>query len=257
MVKGISVAALAMLFTVSLGADVKITSTTTGKMMGQGGTGETVQYIKGAKMRADTKMGGDAISTIYDVDTQRMIVLNHKKKEAEVFSIQDLASQVKAIGEADIKVQVTPTGQTKPCLDQTCDGYDIQISVAFSPIPDQPMTMIMGGPAWIAKNAPGRADLTAFYTAASEKGFIFSDPRVAKAQPGQAKGMAAFYKSMADAGVPYATEMQIKIEGSGMMAAMMSKMGGSSFTTTVTAISTDPIGADMFEVPAGYQTKTR
>jgi hypothetical protein len=119
------------------------------------------------------------------------------------------------------------------------------------------MTMIIGGPAWIAKDAPGRADLMAFYKAASEKGFIFSDPRAAKAQPGQAKGMAAFYKAMAEAGVPYATEMSIKIEGSGMMAAMMNKMGASSFSSTVTNISTEPIGADVFEVPAGYQTKNR
>jgi hypothetical protein len=257
MFKGISTAALALALTASLHADVKITSTTSGKMMGQGGAGETVQYIKGSKMRADSKLGGDATSVIYDVDTQRMIQINHKKKEAEVFNIQELAAQVSAISEADIKVKLTPTGQTKPCLDQTCDSYDIQIAVAFSPIPDQPMTMIMGGPAWISKNSPGHADLMGFYKAASEKGFIFSDPRVAKAQPGQAKGMAAFYKALAEAGVPYSTEMSIKIEGSGMMAAMMNKMGGSSFTSTVTAISTETLGADMFEVPAGYQIKKR
>jgi len=257
MFRGIFAAGLAMLFTVSLHADVKITSTTSGKMMGSGGTGETVQYIKGTKMRVDSKVGGDAVSTIYDVDTQSMIVVNHKKKEADVYNMQQLLGDVKGINDADIKPQVTPTGQTKPCLDQTCDGYTILISVAFSPIPDQPMTIVMGGPAWIAKNAPGRQDLAAFYNAAAEKGFIFTDPRAAKAQPGQAKGMAAFYRAMAAAGVPYSTDIQIKFEGSGMMAAMMNKMGSSSFASNVTAVSTEPIGAEMFEVPAGYQTKKR
>jgi hypothetical protein len=51
-------------------------------------------------------------------------------------------------------------------------------------------------------------------------------------------------------------EMSMKIEGAGPMATMMNKMmGGSAFSQTVTAVSTDTIVAPTFDVPAGYKLK--
>ncbi len=54
---------------------------------------------------------------------------------------------------------------------------------------DATMTMVMTGPVFIAKGAPGSADYAKFYLAAAEKGFIMSDPRAAKGAPQQVKGM--------------------------------------------------------------------
>jgi hypothetical protein len=73
---------------------------------------------------------------------------------------------------------------------------------------NEQVTFVLFGPICLARNGPGAADVMAFYKAAAEKGFIFNVPRTAKAQPGQAKGM------------------NFKFEGTGAMAAMMSKMGG-------------------------------
>ena len=62
------------------------------------------------------------------------------------------------------------------------------------------MTIAMTGVSWIAKGAPGSAEYSAFYKGAAEKGWIFTDPRAAKAQPGQAKAMAEMYTQFAQIG---------------------------------------------------------
>ncbi len=90
--------------------------------------------------------------------------------------------------------------------------------------------------------------------AAVEKGWIFSDPRGAKAQPGQAKVMAEMYRQMADVGgIPYETDMQVKMSGSGPMAAIMSKMGNVTMTSTVDSVEVGPLADDLFVPPAGYK----
>ncbi len=92
---------------------------------------------------------------------------------------------------------------------------------------------------------------------AAQKGLFFTDPRAAKAQPGQAKGMTALYNQIAGLGVAYATELAFSFEGKGMMAQMMNKMGGMTMTGEVTDVSAAPIADSVFEVPAGYKTKTQ
>ena len=58
-------------------------------------------------------------------------------------------------------------------------------------------------------------------------------------------------------GVAYATELAFSFEGKGMMAQMMNKMGGMTMTSEVTDVSAAPIADSVFEVPAGYKTKTQ
>jgi hypothetical protein len=65
--------------------------------------------------------------------------------------------------------------------------------------------------------------------------------------------MAAMYRKVAGLGVLLAQEMNIKFEGSGPMAGMMSKMGGSTMTSEVVDVSADSIPDSTFEVPADYK----
>ena len=107
---------------------------------------------------------------------------------------------------------------------------------------------------WIVKGAPGTQEYIAFYKGAVEKGWIFSDPRAAQGQPGQAKAMAEMYRQLAaTGGVPYETEMSIKMSGDGPMAGMMAKMGNITSTSTVESIETSAVAAEMFAPPAGYK----
>jgi hypothetical protein len=68
--------------------------------------------------------------------------------------------------------------------------------------------------------------------------------------------MTDMYRKMSELGVPFATEMKMGIEGEGPMAEAMKKIG-STITTEVTSISTAPIPATVFDMPAGYKVKKR
>jgi hypothetical protein len=116
------------------------------------------------------------------------------------------------------------------------------------------MTVTVQGPVWIVKNSAGTADYDHFYKTAVEKGWIFSDPRAAKAQPGQAKAMAEVYKQIsASGGVAYETDMQVKISGEGPMSALMGKLGNTSISTLVTDVQTGPLSDDLFAPPPDYK----
>ena len=237
-------------------ADVTIKEKVSGKGMMAIAGGEATKYIKGARMRVDSAAGGNETSMLIDVNTQQMIVLNHKRREAEVNDMTKLSAEMAKLPISDIEASITPTKETRQIAGTTCAVHDMQVTVPTTMGTEQ-MTFVLFGPICVAKNGPGASDVMAFYKAASEKGFIFSDPRTAKAQPGQAKGMAAMYREMAALGVPLSQEMNFKFEGSSPMAAMMSKMGGSSMTTDVVSISTDAIPDSTFQIPEGYKTVKR
>jgi len=238
-------------------ADVTLKQTTGGKGLGISGTASATTYIKGNRMRSDVVMGDKTQTTIFDVDAQKMYVFDSKKKEADVWDMATFGAELsKTVDMSGAKASVKPNGQTKQIAGRAATGYDLEISMqsAMGGSKDMTMTVTLSGPAWIVKGAPGSADYARFYKAAVAKGWIFSDPRGAKAQPGQAKAMAEMYKQMAEiGGVPYESSMQIKMSGSGPMAGLLSKMGNVTMTTTVDSVDVAPLADDLFAPPAGYK----
>jgi hypothetical protein len=240
-------------------ADVTMKATVASKGMGQSGTMASTTYVKGSKMRNDVVMGDTTRTTIFDLDTQKMITFDSKKKEADAYDMQKMSEDMsKAVQVNEMKASVKPNGKTKELLGKTATGYDMTISLPAMMGGAGGMKMVVNieGPMWIVKGAPGTAEYLAFYKAAVEKGWFFSDPRVAKAQPGQAKAMAEVQRQLASTGgIPYEQEMTVKMSGDGPMASMLAKMGNITSTTTVTAIETGTLAADLFAVPAGYKLK--
>lgn len=256
MIRTFCIAAIVGVLATPAIADVTVTT----QVAGKGGESQSITYIKGLKMRSDSSMLGTPTTTITDIETQKFISINHKKKEVTVYDMaqfrQDLDKSMKA---SQAEASLKPNGQTKDIAGRACTGYDISMALpmAMGGQGGPEMTMVMSGPVFIAKGAPGSADYARFHNAAAEKGFIMSDPRAAKANPSQTKGMTQLYKAIGDTGgIPYYMEMSVKIEGGGPMAGMMSKMmGGAAFTQTVTAVSTDAVPDDKFTVPADYKVK--
>ena len=254
---------LVALFTIALAvpafADVTIKSTGTGKGMGVGGTTTMVTYIKGNKMRTDTVMGDTTRTMIFDVDAQRLYSFDSKKKEVDAWDMQAFgATMSQSVDTAGMKSSIKPNGQTKQLLGKPAVGYDMEMSVpaTMGGKDGMKMTVIISGPIWIVKGAPGTAEYLGFYKGAVDKGFIFSDPRGAKGNTGQAKAMAETYRQLAaTGGIPYEQETNLKMTGDGPMAGMFAKMGNISMTTTVNSVETTAIAADLFAVPAGYKLK--
>ncbi len=238
-------------------ADVTLKQTTGGKGMGISGNASGATYIKGNKMRSDVVTGDKTQTTIFDVDAQKMYIFDSKKKEADVWDMAAFGAELSNnVDMSSAKASVKPNGQTKQIGAQTAAGYDMEISMPSAMGGSKEMTMMvsLAGPIWVVKNAPGSADYARFYKGAVEKGWIFSDPRGAKAQPGQAKAMAEMYKQMAEiGGVPYETNVQIKMGGSGPLAGLLSKIGNITMTSTVDSVEVTPLADDLFAPPVGYK----
>jgi hypothetical protein len=205
-------------------------------------------------------MGDTTRVSIIDLDAQKMFSFETKKKEADVYSLAALqADMAKAVDTAALKATFEPNGKTKEIAGRTATGYDMSMTMPTAMGGgEMKMTLTMSGPVWIVKGAPGTADWANFYKQAADKGFVFGDPRAVKANPGQSKAMAEFYRKMADTGgIAYETEMTMKMDGSGPLAGIMAKMGGGSTTTTTTDVSAAALADDLFAVPADYKLRER
>jgi hypothetical protein len=238
-------------------ADVTLKQKTGGKgMMAAAGDGESTVYLKGLKFRTDQTSGNRRTSMLMDANGSQMVLINHEKKEADVFDVaKSKEAMASVVSVSDIKSTITPTGQTRQIAGSTCAVYDVTITMPVK-LADMPMTMSMTGPYCMVKNGPGAADFAAFYKAAAEGGFIFGDPRAAKASPAP-RAMTEMYRKISELGTPFSMDMNMKMEGDGPMAAIMSKMGNAGMTSEVVSVSTDTIADAMFEIPAGYKINKR
>ncbi|MBA3948814.1 MAG: hypothetical protein H0X44_02585 [Acidobacteria bacterium] len=237
-------------------AQVTLTEKTTGTGMGQNMSGEGKQYIKGTKMRTDQTMGGKRTSVIIDAGTQQMIVLDHSKKEAVVTDMRAITKDLAKIEASDVRASITPTSVKRQIAGASCTVHDMDVRVPAKVGPGgDDVIVTMKGPVCLTTGGPGVADYQAFYRAAAEKGLFFTDPRAAKAQPGQARGMTELYRQMAGKGVAYATDLSFTFEGKGMMATMMNKIGAMTMKSEVVSASGAAIDVSVFAVPPGYKTK--
>jgi hypothetical protein len=239
-------------------ADLTLIQNLSGKGMGLGGNTVTTTYIKGTKMRTDSVSGDITRTMIFDVDAQKMYMFDSQKKEADVWEMADFGKQVgTAVDASELSASVKSNGQTRQLSGKTAHGYDMSISMPTRMGDEKSgmkMTVTLSGPVWVVKDAPGTEDYLRFYKAAADKGWIFGDPRAARGSPGQARAMTEMYRQLAaTGGVPYETETSIKMSGEGPMAAMMSKMGGITSTTTVQSAATTAISETLFMPPAEYK----
>jgi hypothetical protein len=249
---------LACLVAAPAAADVTVTATTSGKapMVGDM-AGTSVTRIKGNKMRMDTTQGDRETAIIFDVDGQRMIVLDLKKKEATIMPTAKLQEVMSKTTTGEAKASVTPTAETKTVAGISCKVHNVTVEVPFSMGgPGMQMALVMSGPACLSKDAPGYADYQRLYSAIAEKGFILGDPRSAQG-PGaaMARGMTDFQKTMAAAGVSLEQSMHAELKGDGPMAGMMGRMFKIDSGHVVTKIESGDVDAAIFEVPAGFKVK--
>jgi hypothetical protein len=256
--KHVTLAAFVMLAAaVPARADLKLTELVNGKGLGLSGNFNATTYIKGLKLRIDTGSGDKMSTMIFDAENRKIYAFDAKKKEADVWDMADLAKTIGAADASTATASFKANGQTKPINGKTATGYDMSIAMPArmgDAKNGMNMTVTLTGTTWIVKGAPGSADYQKFYTAAAERDFIFTDPRAAKAQPGQAKVRAQMYRQMAaTGGVPYETQMNIKMSGEGPMAAMMSRVGNLEMLSTLQNAESAPLSDDMFAPPAGYK----
>ncbi len=273
----------------ALRADVTIVQTTTveggmATMAAQAGgrslSPTITTRIKGLKGRTDADNGTIAVSTIIDLATRQLIVLHPEQKTATLITAPmpgtpaagtttgttttggtTTGTPPSTITLPKIESSVTPTGKSQVIDGIKCDEFTFNTKMDMgemtgSQIPPeaaammQGMMLMMQGSIWVAKEAPGMADYTAFQKAAAS-----SDMAAATlgASGINIPGMEKLMKAMTSVqGLAYLTEMTINIEGTGQIADMMRQMGPMKVTSKVSSVKADALADDLFKVPEGY-----
>jgi hypothetical protein len=246
-------------------ADVTLTMTNTieGPMAAlTGGSAPSMTLrIQGQKSRTDMEVMGRTFATISDVAGKQMVVLDPGEKTVRRMPLDPPgvpAAGPTAMPKMDVSVE--PTGRTEQIAGQACEEFRIAIIMDMSQVgtalanPDvrdamKDMRMVMRGATWISRSSPAATEFLKFQESARAAGL---------ANPTNLFGNQGAPDPIAQAvargeGLPCLSEIEMNYEGTGPMIEMMKKMGTMKVTSRLTAISLDPIAADMFVVPSDYQ----
>ena len=258
-----------------LTADLTITTVTTieGAMMSAGSGGiapKVVVRISGAKSRMDVDMGDQVVTTISDTATNQAWLLRPDEKTAQLLQPEAAApSDAPAVAVPGIDASVTPTGQRRDINGVPCDEYSITMKLDLASVagggaalPPEAASMLkdvflhVSGSIWAAKDAPGAAEYAAFQKTASRLAAAVAGRTVSGGAGGPApipSGMDRLLTGFPEAsGIPYLTELTTSLEGTGPLAVLLQQMGQMKITGKVSTISTEPVPADLFNVPEGY-----
>lgn len=253
---------------VPLHADLTFTQTTTieGPMaaMMAGKPMVMVTRIKGKKARVDMEIMDRKISSLTDLATKEITVLDHVEKTAQPMNAMTPASS--EMPNLDVEVSFKATGQSRPIDGVVCDEHAFKMSFGFGEMmggkapPEaaemmKGMKMVMDGSIWIAKGGPGAAEYVAFQKAAVDAKLtsVLAGLMGGQNRAGLDKLMAAVSEAP---GLPYVTEIAIAVDGQGPMVEMMKKqLTGMKLIQKTSSVSTDAVGDELFKVPADYAVK--
>src|SRR5262245_51059995 len=111
MTRWILTTALAFVAFAPAHADVTLKATAEGKGLGMSGSTSNLTYIKGLRMRSESTSSKASNVTIFDVDGQKMYILNEKKKEAEVWDMAAFAQKIgETVSDDSVRASMKPNG---------------------------------------------------------------------------------------------------------------------------------------------------
>ena len=134
--RGIATIAVLALLHGTLGADVRVTTTTTiegavAAMMG-GLVPSMVTHIQGSKARTDIVVGDQKIATIVDADAKQVTVLNATDMTAKVVSAESMPAATESMTMPKIDASLKPTGQSKLLGGTQCQEHLLTMTMSMA-----------------------------------------------------------------------------------------------------------------------------
>ena len=263
--KWLAVVAVCAISVVSLRADVTVTTIMTmegaaAANMPPGALPKITMRVKGMKSRSDIEASGMTVSVITDLVTKQVITLMPNTKTAMVTTADSVASGGAPIAIPKIDASLKPTGKSQTIEGVVCDEHTFTMvmdmaSMAGAQMPPEAAEMLKGvkmamnGSIWVAKSAPGVAEIMAFNKAALSSGLLAAVSGMKAGQPGMDQLMNA---AASAPGIPYLTEMTMEMQGEGPMVEAMKQMGAMKMIQKVSSVSTEAIPDALFQMPEGY-----
>jgi hypothetical protein len=247
-----------VLFATYLGADVRITETVVAKAGDRSQPAATrVTAVQGNRMRIDHQQDKESASTLYDLNDSVTIALDTKKKRADVRAMAERNAKLeKLYPRARTTTTLTATGTRRDVAGVSCGDHTFSVRVPLTK--DESIAFMLTGSACVAADAPGAGDYLAFARAAIDRQLLLgpaSDNRLVLAL---VRAQTELYRALADAGgIPFVVDMNMAVDGKGMLAGMVRKLLSGSRTSTVTAVSAGPLDEAMFVVPAGWKRENK
>ena len=199
---------------------------------------DTTEYRKGLRVRTDSSGPITTNSVIMDAGTGRVVVLYPEGKIAEVSDLTKKPAVPHRGGVPEFKQSMTPTGRSRQIAGSTCAVYDFRSSVRYPEMErDGAVIMVLEGSMCLVKDGPGQTEFSAVYRAYRAQSAFDAMVRM---RPG-----------MTDLGVPFATQMTLRMGGDAMTKEVTSSM------TEVISVSTAPIADAIFEIPSDYKVIQR
>lgn len=217
---------------------------------------QLVHTVDGSRMHVQRirpdEPGRQGLVDIYDAATGRIVILDRDKQQAEVHSAASAAAQVeKDLASDRITVDLKPTGRSKELLGVRCEEFTFMLR---APLTGSAM-LVRSGSAWIAREGPGVDEYVAFFRAAGPA-LVGGSIRTPKSVLAVDRTDTELYRRIAGlGGIPYAMEMKLEVEGTGLAARMLRGALTWSRTVTTTAVETAAVPELTFAIPAGWKTK--
>ena len=246
-------------------ADVTVRAQTTTSSFGLSTDALTVTSIKGHRMRLETTIRGQVLTSLIDLDLARYVTLDYTARTAHVFDMRPSSARLRPGGatgvpaaggtssDANPAVTLTPTGQTQAFAGQACEEYKVDARAAASNS-DAAARLEGHGVAWVAPGNLGRGDWAAFHRAVVERGLSVTDPRVVDVDPARASLITAVYAGVAERGVPCSMRLELAYGDAAPGVGSVSQAGRAVLESSVSDVSTATLPDDLFEIPAGYTT---
>jgi hypothetical protein len=266
--KAITTAAIVAMSLAGLRADVTVVQTMTmegaaAAALGGAALPRITMHIKGQKSRADVQMNGQTMSSISDLATRQIVLLNSATKTATIMT----PNSGKGMPMPNIDVTVKPTGKSQTIDGQACDEHSLAMALSMAEVmpegqvpPDAAammadVKMVMNGSIWIARKAPGASEFAAFNKAASDSNLLAA----LTGTPTNGTGpIEKLLKAMAGVpGLPYLTEITMEFQGTGPMVDMMKQMGPMKMVQKISSVSTAPLADELFTIPADYTVEKK
>ena len=199
---------------------------------------DITEYRKGLRVRTDSSGPITSNSVIVDAGTGRVVTLYPEGKIAEVSDLTKKPAVPDRGGVPEFKQSITPTGRSRQIAGSTCAVYDFKSSVRYPEMErDGAVIMVVEGSMCLVKDGPGQAEFSAVY-------------RAYRAQSAF-DAMVQMRPEITELGVPFATQMTLRMGGDAMTKEVSSSM------TEVLSVSTAPIPDAIFEIPADYKVIQR
>jgi hypothetical protein len=218
----------------------------------QGGNGPSGQWrrtmrVKGLKLRLESQHGPDTHIYIYDLEIGKRYRLEPRQKE--IF-VDDLASRSKQ-WQSGLILQnrrrvITPTGRKSEVGGMGCDEYTFDLQAPTRPSHGMQIILHDSGTVCVSQAIPDGIEFTNFVHEAQKRGFISA---AAVISPSTSPIGAYFYGEQANVLV-LSAKSESAYEGGPLhgMSVVESSM-------VVTAVNSDPIPEDAFQLPVDWKIK--